>query len=1314
MYTIGLDIGYATIKIALLDEQNRVKYSKYLFHNGKIREILIKILKDIDEKFTLKNIKYGAVTGNGSRFLEKYRDIKKVNELATIVEAVTYLNRDIKSIIQIGGESAKYITNFAKEKKNLKFSFNSGCSAGTGSFLEEQASRLGIKLKDYSKLVEKAKSIPRIAGRCSVFAKSDITHRLQEGYKKEDILLGVCHSVIKNYKAIVMKRLPIELPLTIIGGVAKNRGMIMAIKEVLGINSNDLIIPKYFDRVESIGTALISQKEKSKIDLINLLDNLVEDKNKDSKKRSKYKKLEDYGVEELSDKHICAKFSKNKIEDIYLGVDIGSTSTNIVLMNKKKQILGYEYLKSFGNPQKTVIEGLNKINNKYGKLINLIGVGVTGSGRHMIGNLIGADIIRDEISAQSKAATNLYDDVDTIFEIGGQDSKFIQIENGNIKDFKMNKVCAAGTGSFIEEQAIKFNIPINDFGDISLKAENPAYLGSECTVFMENKISHHLSNGCKLDDIAAGLCYSIVNNYLQKVVADKKIGDKILLQGGIAYNKGIINAFKAITGKKIYVPNYFSITGAYGAALITMEEFHGVKSKFKGFNLTIDKNIEKIANLSIKNNINGIDKFLYDNFHNEPKKEEINLGIPNTLFFRGIIPMFGTFFKDLGINIVLSKETNDEIIELAQKHYNGETCFPIKVLYGHIAYLMEKGLDYIFIPNLHSMNKSISQSRKDYACVYLQSISDMVNSSFDFKNSKTKILSPTIGDFGKEYMMNLFLSLGKKLNKGFDEINNAIKKSIEYKSYFENMRNIKLKENISKIKKDEKILVIISKPYVILDNHLNMGIIEKLKDSPYKVIPFYDLPSADITKEHSNMYWPAGKSILGAAKLIKNHPNFYPILISNHCCGVDSVLLHYFIEIMEDKPYLIIESDEHSSNVGVITRIEAFLNSLKKKKTYWAKDLEYYIENIKESKKNMENDLDKLDKKIEYLIPNISPYSEILKNVLSKHDIKINIMSKTSDNSLKKGNSYSLGQELLSLQSIIGDYLTNLTSIDDKKSLLIPQSEGAEVNGQIGRLLRTKLDEEGLNKLNIFSPFIEDLIKNDEYLDDIFLAIMAGDIINNCNYKSRKRYLKAILNRINNENLTIINLKDFALQIYSELKLNYMDKKLFSIGDPLILFNNHLNDYTFTKLEEDGHKIVYAPLSEYLWLLWNDFNKYSGENKIVKENLNKYKKYITEISAILGDETPFEKDLDILIKNANKFNKHYSGGNGRYRAAKLYTDIDNLHGIITVSSRYENTDIVLDIKNRKDDNLYPIINLNYDGQENENNRLKLDSFLYYL
>ncbi len=1318
MYSIGIDIGYSALKVVLLDETEEIVFSRYQRHKGAIKSKLLKILAEVQRNFGFREIRYGAVTGSASKFLSKLAYIAGINEISATLSGSLKLHPESRSIIEIGGESAKFITDFAQENlSGIKLAMNSNCSSGTGSFLEEQMSRLGLELEDYSKNVANAESIPRIAGRCSVFAKTDITHHQQEGVPVEDILLGLAYAVVRNYKAGVVKNAVINKPVLFVGGVSANEGIIRALKDILGLAENELMICKYSHIITALGSAVTALQNKQKADLPKLVA-VLENTEECYTQEEALARLSSIAVLESAGKHRCIAANPAG-QKYYLGIDIGSTSTNLVLIDQHNEIAAYKYLRTLGNPVKAVKEGLLEIKEgAFGK-VEIAGVATTGSGRYMIAELIGADIVKDEITAQARAAVAYDPEVDTIFEIGGQDSKFISIKNGKVVDFQMNKICAAGTGSFIEEQSKKLDIPISDFGSIALQSAMPINLGERCTVFIEASIASCLAKGAELQDIAAGLCYSIVKNYLNRVVGQKKVGKRIFFQGGVAFNAGVVNAFRLMTGKEIIIPPFFSVTGAYGAAILAKENAVGI-TKFKGFNTILeqeDRVRESKADRQPKEEgfDNEVRELIFENYTGELDKTKKTIGIPRGLFTYGMFSMFYEVFTTLGYNVVLSEPTNEKTIELGQQYSLDETCFPVKLITGHVMELVAKDVDYIFFPDLYSVEHPDSPSRKNYGCAYMQLAFKVMNQAAGLDKRGIELLSPTFAfSMGKEFMMKSFSQMGRQLNKSHEETMRAMQAGMKaFHGFEERIREYSLKI-IDKIKPEEKVFVLISKIYGVADPVLNLGIPAKLAEMGYKVLPFYALAQGDISAEYANMFWPFGQHILEPAQLIREHPNLYAVFLSHHGCGPDSILSHYVKEIMQDKPYLQIEVDEHASDVGVITRIEAFINSLGESMKI-DKTITDYCAEIEHKAVRFP---DKPDKDLTVLIPNLYPYAEIIRSLLESKGYQSKVLPPTTRSSVDRGRRFAITEEYFSLTALLGDIFREVEeSPNTKVSVLLAQNEGTETDGQYSRILQTKLDEAGLANVAVVSPFAEDLLLvEDELFMEILWAIIAGDLVLAAPLKSRENYLAEICKIIMEGRLSLHNLLAISRRICSDLERSSFKKTLLIVGEVYVLYNDYLNNYRLRSLEERGYRILYSAFSEALWMFLQDYleqNNLTSKADIAKK-VNKLKLQIERISDSLQEFSPFENNLEYLISCADSSVGYYSGAFGRFRQAKLLTVKDKVDGIITASSMYENTGIVMNILSKGYNISKPVLNMTFDGNNNESDDLKIESFIYYL
>ena len=533
------------------------------------------------------------VTGSGGRLIGQALEASFENEFKAITRGVTALHPETQTIFEMGGETSKFIRLETGDEARCAgiadYQTNGDCAAGTGSFMDQQASRLLYDIEDVGDIVLDAGKAASIAGRCSVFAKSDMIHAQQKGYEPPEVLRGLCDAVMRNFKGTIAKGKVVQPPIAFIGGVAANRGAVQALQEAFDLEEGELFVPEYHASLGAVGAALIEADfEDARAGLGGL----------DASRLP----AADFPVTEplrmdrvvlLRDMAQPFDFGANgAVVDAYMGIDIGSVSTNLVVVDDEGRVIKEIYTKTDARPVEVVTKGLTDIHDEIGARINLLGVGTTGSGRELIGELCGADIITDEITAHKTGADfigrKIGRQVDTIFEIGGQDSKFISLQDGIVVDFAMNEACAAGTGSFLEEQAEKLGINIIDeFARLALSSPAPIRLGERCTVFMERDVMAYQQRGARREDLVGGLAFSIATNYLNRLVRERTVGDCIFFQGGTAYNDAVAAAFSQILDKEIIVPPYNGVIGALGMALLARERTQrtGEASTFRGWDL---------------------------------------------------------------------------------------------------------------------------------------------------------------------------------------------------------------------------------------------------------------------------------------------------------------------------------------------------------------------------------------------------------------------------------------------------------------------------------------------------------------------------------------------------------------------------------------------------------------------------------------------------------------------------------------------------------------------------------------------------------
>ncbi|MGB2613267.1 MAG: acyl-CoA dehydratase activase, partial [Phycisphaerae bacterium] len=581
---LGIDIGSISLNLVLVDLAGKVLREEYVRTRGKPLETALEALERLFAEVPPSEIEGVAFTGAGTAVLGDLYHIKPVNEVIAQATATATFHPDVRTIIEIGGEDSKLILlDLDPRTGRLRvkdFAMNALCAAGTGSFLDQQASRLGVSIeREWGEMALRSEHVPRIAGRCSVFAKSDMIHLQQEGTPDYDIVAGLCFAMARNFKAGIGKGKEFVPRIAFQGGVAANAGMVRAFTETLGLQTGALLVPAHYASMGAIGAVLVARERGELGRRIESLEPLRE-----------YLASRRYGGGELhlplADDQYPLTIEPDLFPagtepvDVFVGVDVGSISTNVVAVDREGRVLAREYLMTAGRPLAAVTDGLYKVGTaleeRGGKgRARVRGCATTGSGRYLTGDFIGADVVKNEITAHATGAAFIKPEVDTIFEIGGQDSKYISLAGGAVVDFTMNKVCAAGTGSFIEEQSERLGVGLKtgEFNSKALSADEPPAMGERCTVFIETDINRNQQRGVAVDDLCAGLCYSIVQNYLNRVVEDHRIGEHILFQGGTAYNRGVKSAFERVLGKPVTVPPHHDVLGAVGMALIAREWF---------------------------------------------------------------------------------------------------------------------------------------------------------------------------------------------------------------------------------------------------------------------------------------------------------------------------------------------------------------------------------------------------------------------------------------------------------------------------------------------------------------------------------------------------------------------------------------------------------------------------------------------------------------------------------------------------------------------------------------------------------------------
>ena len=1239
---LGIDIGSVTIKIVVFDPELTLLSETYTRSKGDPVAVLTTELASLASRIPESRIAAAGITGSGGKQIAGVLGAAFVNEVLAQAAFAGRFHPGARTIIEMGGEDAKLIAldrDAADHCVKIEdFSMNAACAAGTGSFLDQQASRLHLSIEEFSALALRSKKPPRVAGRCSVFAKSDMIHLQQIATPDHDIVAGLCFAMARNYKATVGKGKKFQTPLLFLGGVAANLGMRRAFREVLGVTEQGMTIPDHFHTSGAIGAALMVMERKIALVPYGGLRALsrhcasAEERANDGMRPLGHPK----GIMPNPDRD--AATGDEPIE-AYLGVDVGSVSTNVVVIDKDLRVLSKRYLPTAGRPIEAVKQGLAEVGAEVGHRVVIRGAATTGSGRYLTADMIGADVVRNEITAQATAAAAIDPFVDTIFEIGGQDSKFISLRDGTVVDFEMNKACAAGTGSFLEEQAERLGIRIKqEFEGKALCAGSPCRFGERCTVFMESDLVHAMNRGADVAELTAGLAYSIVFNYLNKVVAKKRVGERIFFQGGVAANKAVVSAFERITGKPITVPPHHEVTGAIGAAILALREGTG-RSSFKGFDLS--KRAYTVTTFACAECANQCDirRVLFEGEkplfygsrcekYDVKKKnasaetvadlfsvrEELlrdaagplstddhrpSIGIPRMLYVNDFLPFFQTFFSELGFRVVLSERTNRGLINRALEATVAETCFPAKIALGHIQDLMDKKVDLLFLPSFIRFPDAGSRKGNNgasaQACPYAQAIPYIARASIRLDDVRT--IEPVLYLQNERNLGQSMHLLGKMLGKGARAVSKAQVAAMRAQEQFLHAIEERGREALSGIKPGEKALVLIGRTYNTCDAGANMNLAAKVRDLGVQAIPmdFLALHDADLTG-HEGMYWLSGQKILAAAHIIRGHPGLFPVYITNFGCGPDSFISHFFRSEIGDKPFLQLEIDEHSADAGAITRIEAFLDSIKHAGSSSVQQGSFAITRRPAAPLQ--------GKKVYF--PPMTDHAHALAAAFRACDVDAEVLPESDEETVRIGRAHSSGRECYPLALTTGDMIkaTRRPGFDpDKTAFFMPAGKGPCRFGQYNRYHRQVLDDLGLGSVEVLSPMQDESLHNDVRVFDKDFVLMswrgayAVDMLQKALWEIRPyeqqqgqadRVYRAALERVTDAIEQRVDLLPVLRSVYEDFTSIPISERtrpvIGVVGEIYIRSNRFSNEDLVRRIEQLGGEAWVAPISE--WLLY--------------------------------------------------------------------------------------------------------------------------------
>jgi predicted CoA-substrate-specific enzyme activase len=964
MRAIGICLGASSINIVEINKDKKVKISntEIIAHEGNPKKVLLDKL----QKYDLSTIDYLTVTGR------KFRDfvnLPNITEPEATEIAYDYVLKNLKSkdknskdfgaIASAGGETFM-VYSLSKDGKISNVYTGNKCASGTGEFFLQQIRRMNLSM-DKAIDVANNEEPHRVTGRCSVFCKSDCTHALNKGIPKGQVTAGLCEMMAKKISELLAK-IP-KTKIMIVGGTAQNEVVMDFLKKEMP----NIYIPKEAPYFEALGAALYAIENKV----------TFEDSGDIFKKgKSSFSFLKP--IKKAKEMVVFKDIKKStaKENDVcIIGLDVGSTTTKAVLLRiKDNSMLATCYLRTNGNPIKASRNCYGELLKQVNVKIKVIGLGVTGSGRHIAGLHALSDGIINEIIAHATAAVYFDEDVDTIFEIGGQDAKYTYITNSVPSDYAMNEACSAGTGSFLEESAKEsLGIDYKDIGDIAMKGDKPPNFNDQCSAFISSDIKTAFQEGITKENVVAGLVYSVCMNYANRVKGNRQVGKKVFMQGGVCYNKSVPIAMAALTNSEIIVPPEPGLMGAFGVALEIKDRlnlglldekefdlkelkdreveygknfvcyggaekcdrkceimtikildktypFGGACDKYYNQRLNKKFDSEKLDLVKIRETL------VYEKYTDyEPKKyNNKTIGINKSFLTNTFYPLYYNFFSKLGYKIILS----DKVSEKGTDKRGSSFCYPAEIAHGLFQDLIDKKPDMIFLPIIIELPIKVKTKLKK-SCVFVMAEHAYLRTAF--KDNKIEILSPVLNfSNGIKQESKIFINLAKKLgfkqDKAIEAFDFALSKQDDY---FNEVRQIG-KQTIKELEKDKDqfAVVLFGRSYNAFAKEANMGIPHKFASRGTMIIPSDFIPIEN-EKEFPTMYWAQGQTNLMASTFVKKHSQLYGSFVTNFSCGPDSFIISYFRDIMGIKPSLTLELDSHTADAGLNTRIDAFIDIVK-------------------------------------------------------------------------------------------------------------------------------------------------------------------------------------------------------------------------------------------------------------------------------------------------------------------------------------------------------------------------------------------------
>lgn len=972
LYSLGIDVGSTTVKTVITDSNKNIIYSKYQRHFSKVKETVTDQLKLIqadfpDEKFTV------CITGSAGLGLANSAEIPFVQEVHAAFLAVKQKHPDADSVIELGGEDAKIIFLTGGVEQRM----NGSCAGGTGAFIDQMATLLGITSDELDELSLHAQKVYPIASRCGVFAKSDIQPLLNQGARREDIAASIFQAVVDQTVSGLAQGRSIEGKVLFLGGpLFFLKGLKKAFVKTLGLDDENAVFPDEAPVFVAYGCSLYASESEDSFGIGAVIEKITNAKASDNIITGEPLFRSHAEYDEFIDRH--KKFDLGYADirtyrgDAYLGIDAGSTTTKLVLITDDGRILYHHYSSNQGQPLDKIANQLKRIYSEMNDGITIKGSAVTGYGEDLIKSGLSIDHGIVETVAHFKAAAHFCPDVDFIIDIGGQDIKCFKIKNKSIDSIMLNEACSSGCGSFIQTFAMALGYDIAEFSQLGLFAEHPVDLGSRCTVFMNSSVKQAQKDGATVEDISAGLSSSIIKNAIYKVIRAKspdELGKNIVVQGGTFLNDAVLRSFEKELGRNVIRPAISGLMGAFGCALyakeqagerstiISEEELAGfaytsrsaqcggctahcqlnIISFGKGRKFISGNRCEKGGGMASKNKIPNLYEYKYDSIINtvkthQPKKYRGTVGLPLTLGFYEQLPFWHMLFTTLGFRTIISEESSRAMYYLGQHTIPSDTvCYPAKLAHGHIENLLDKGADFIFYPCM-SYNLDEGGSDNHFNCPVVAYYPELLLANNPRLNNDN-FIHPYMDLNIRKNVEKVLAKVLKKYNiKG--RIPAAVDAAYEALERYRINVAAKAREIIEQARRENRrIIVLAGRPYHI-DKEINHGIHKLITSLGMAVVTEDSVAALAKTPKLGVLnQWTYHSRLYRAAKYVTTQPDMQLIQLVSFGCGIDAVTGDEVRSILESggKLYTQLKIDEINNLGAARIRLRSLVAAMEQK-----------------------------------------------------------------------------------------------------------------------------------------------------------------------------------------------------------------------------------------------------------------------------------------------------------------------------------------------------------------------------------------------